>query len=111
LGQNLYAVNSPLSSIYGELGVPVAWDLQEPNFHVIFTIFLILPISFLCFKVTTHFHFSSCMGVLWDGIVDWCLKDFRYAIMWWQIQVACTVITHHCAYNDSSMREDDGPCC
>jgi hypothetical protein len=24
LGQNLYAVNSPLSSIYGELGVPVA---------------------------------------------------------------------------------------
>jgi hypothetical protein len=39
----------------------------------------------------THFHFSSCMGVLLGDIKDWWVKDFGGTLMQSQTQLASTV--------------------
>jgi hypothetical protein len=59
---------------------------------------------------TTHSHFSSCTGVFLGGILDWCVNDFVYTVMWSQIQLSSTVVMDHCDSNGTRMEEDNWQC-
>lgn len=52
--------------MYREYDVPVAWEKFTETLHKV---------------KTTHFNFSSCMGVFIGNIGDWLVKDFRYCNM------------------------------
>jgi hypothetical protein len=48
------------------------------------------------YKVKTpYIHFSSCMYIILDNIMDWWANDFRYRATSSQIHIAYTVTAQH----------------
>jgi hypothetical protein len=82
----------------------------ELSFHMIFTVSQSVNISVFCFKVRTHFQFSSCLGVFLGDIVDHWVKDLRYSVTQSPVQLTCTSVTHH-RCNGTCMKGDNWQQC